>query len=224
MARRDLLLKQKLLSLFRKIEKSKCIGNSRTTLGNCLRHFRLSHRAPLHQPTVSVRLFYRVQIRALNIFNQRKLKSLVVINLFYTNGNLLKTSNLRGLPTALTGNDLIRTIDYLPYKNRLKQTIFFNRSSKFFYFLFFKLGSRLIRIRGDSINLYLISFPSRNLLNPRFLNDGFSHNRFRDLYWFLLYLNHRPYRPCRNRGLSRRLFIYFNCHSLALGRRGNRGR
>ena len=94
MARRDLFLKQKLLSLFRKIKKSKYIGDSRTTLGNCLRHFRLGHRAPLHQPTVSVRFFYRVQIRALDILNQRKLEGLVIINLFYTNGNLLKTSSL----------------------------------------------------------------------------------------------------------------------------------
>ena len=93
-------------------------------------------------------------------------QSLVVINLFYTNGNLLKASSLRGLPTALTGDDLISAIGYLSYKNRLKQTIFFNRSSEFFYFLFFKLGSRLIGIRSDSINPHLISFPYRNLFNP----------------------------------------------------------
>ena len=166
MTRRDLFLKQKLLSLFRKIKKSKCIGDSRTTLGNCLRHFCLSHRAPLHQPTISVGLLYRIQIRTLDVLDQRKLESLVVINLFYTNGNLLKASSLRGLPTALTGDDLISAIGHLPYKNRLKQTIFFNRSSEFFYFLFFKLGSRLIGIRSDSINLHLISFPYRNLLNP----------------------------------------------------------
>ena len=166
MARRDLFLKQKLLSLFRKIKKSKCIGDSRTTLGNCLRHFRLGHRASFHQPTISVRLFYRVQIRALDVLDQRKLESLVVINLFYANGNLLKASSLRGLPTALTGDDLISAIGYLSYKDRLKQTIFLNRSSEFFYFLLFKLGSRLIGIRSDSINLHLISFPYRNLLNP----------------------------------------------------------
>ena len=224
MPRRDLLLKQKLLSLFRKIEKSKSIGNSRTTLGNCLRHFRLSHRAAFHQPSIPVRFLNRVQIRALDILNQGKFEGLVVVNLFYANGNLLKTSSLRGLPAALTGDDLISAIGHLPYKNRLKQTILFNRSSKFLYFLFFKLSSRLIGIRSDSIDLHFISFPCRSLLNPQFLKDSFSHNGFRDPYGFFLQLNHRSYGPRGNRGLTRRLFIYFNCHSLALRRRGNRSR
>ncbi len=68
-----LILEQKLLGIFRQIEKTQSIRDGRTTFRHRLSYIGLCHLLPIHETLIAIRLFDRVQIRTLNILNERKL-------------------------------------------------------------------------------------------------------------------------------------------------------
>ena len=59
------------------------------------------------QPVIGFRLFHRVQILALNIFDQRNLKRFAVLEIADDHGDLVKSRTLCCAPTPLASDNLI---------------------------------------------------------------------------------------------------------------------
>ena len=157
----DLLLKQQLLGALGKIKQTKRIGHRGTTLRHHLRDLGLRHIAALHKTAISVCFLDGVQIRTLDVLDERELKRVIIISLFDADGNLLKTSHLACLPTTLTSDNLIRVRICFPHKNGLQKTMSLDRGRKLLKLFLLELGSRLIGVRADRVNGNLI----RNLLH-----------------------------------------------------------
>ena len=122
---RDFLLVQHLLGVFGKVKQTQSVRDGRAAFRNRTRNFRLRAVSTLHHAFVAIRLFDRVQITALEVLDKRKLEYLHIVCLFDANRNLLQASKLGGLPTTLTGNNLI-ALSIFANQDRLQQAIFLN--------------------------------------------------------------------------------------------------
>ena len=89
MTGRDLLLEQQLLSFFGKLEQTQRIGDRGTSLRDNLGDFGLRQVHPLHQTTVSISFFDRIQIGSLDILDKGELESLILISVFDADGHFL---------------------------------------------------------------------------------------------------------------------------------------
>ena len=67
---------------------------------------------PVHQLPVACRLFDRVQIRALNVLDDRDLKHFGVVEIADEDGHLVQLRALRGAPATLTGDDLVIALGF----------------------------------------------------------------------------------------------------------------
>ncbi len=176
MSSRDLILKEQLLCIFRKIEQPKRVRNSRTSFRYCLGNIRLSHLPTFHEATIPIGFFNRIQIRTLDILNERKFKRFIIINILDLDRNFLQPSQLRCLPTALTCDDLIIRILNLTHKDRLNEAFFLDGVGKFLQLGLFEVSTWLIRVRSDQFNLNFKDSLIRRFLF--FLGFGFTWNIF----------------------------------------------
>ena len=152
----DFLLKQQLLGALGKVEQTKRVSNRGTTLGHHLRDLGLRHVATFHKTTIPIRFLNGVQIRALDVFDERELERVIVVSLFDANGNLLKACHLACLPTTLASDNLIRVRACFPHKNWLQETVSLDRGRKLLKFFLLELSSRLIGVRADRVDGNLV--------------------------------------------------------------------
>ncbi len=128
----DLIFKEELLSILRKVEQSQSVCDGRPTFGDCLCNICLSHLTAFHKAPVSISLFDGIQVRALDILDQCKLKRFIIIDILDLYRNLLQTCKLCCLPTTLSCDDLICFILLFPYKDGLYQSFLLYRVRKLF--------------------------------------------------------------------------------------------
>ena len=108
MAGGNFLFKQQLLGALGKVEQTERVGHRGTTFGHHLRDLRLRHIAAFHEATISIRFLDGVQIRALDVLDERELERVVVVSFFDADGNLFEARHLACLPTTLASDNLIR--------------------------------------------------------------------------------------------------------------------
>ncbi len=105
----------------------------------------------MNEPLITLRFFYRVEIRTLKVFYERKFEDILVAYFAYDNGNFLEAGSLRCLITSLTSNNFVLG-PLLSYKNGLKDAILLNRISKFRKSILIEILSWLSLIRLDIVN------------------------------------------------------------------------
>ena len=169
---RDFFLIQHLLGVFGKVEQAQSVGNGRATLRNRARNFRLRAISTLHHALVAICLFNGIQIAALKVLDKRKLEHLHIVGLFNANGNLLQASKLRGLPTALTGNNLV-ALSIFTNQDRLQKAVFFNRKSQLVELFLIEMHTRLVRIRMHQFDRHLIQMVRSGLGGRLRSSSGF---------------------------------------------------
>ena len=74
------------------------------------------------EPAICVGFFDRVEVFALNVFDERDRQQLVFWNVSNDYGNFEETGALRGAPAAFAGHDLVATVD-APDHDRLDDAV-----------------------------------------------------------------------------------------------------
>mmetsp|Transcript_29366 Transcript_29366/g.57287 ORF Transcript_29366/g.57287 Transcript_29366/m.57287 type:complete len:204 (-) Transcript_29366:7382-7993(-) len=152
MARRQLAFTQHDLHIIRQIEQTQEIGDVAPTFAERFRNFFLRVAKLLHQLTIPHRLFNRIQIRTLDVLNNRYFKNFGVVVVANNNGQLMKLRHLRSTPTTLSGNNFIAISRLFPHDQRLNHTLFSDRVRKILKLFRCKIASWLIWVGFNPLN------------------------------------------------------------------------
>jgi hypothetical protein len=135
-------------------QEPKQIRDGSAVLTGALRELFLREVEIVAQALESARLLDRVQVFALEIFDQRHLDGEFLRNIPENDGHARLRRSLGGSPAALAGDQLIAKAD-LANDERLHDAARANRLSKLFESLFAEAGARLIRARVDQVDVDL---------------------------------------------------------------------
>ena len=111
----------------------------------------LCHFIGPHQLLIAKRLFNGIEIRALQVFDERQLHGLLVVGLHDDDRHVRKSGQPGRAPAAFPGDDLIEAGRQLPHRQRLDDAVHPDG---------FRKGSQLLLIKGLSglqgIGLYFL--------------------------------------------------------------------
>ena len=105
----------------------------------------------LEQLPVGPRFFKRIQIGALDIFNESYLKCFTIAEFTDENRQFMKSRPLRGAPPAFTGNDFIFAVGALADYNRLQQPLLSNGFRQVLKFFFPELLARVVGVGMEQL-------------------------------------------------------------------------
>ena len=127
------------------------------------RRLLLRHFIGAHELLIAERLFDRVEVRALQVFDERELHRLLVIGLDDDDRHVGKPREPRRAPAALAGDDLIKAGRQLADRQRLDDAVHADRLGE---------RSELVRVEGFSglqgIRLDLLQRQADRALRRRF--------------------------------------------------------
>src|SRR5258708_36047512 len=106
---------------------------------------------------IALRLFHRVEIFALHVFDDRDLERVGVADVDRHDRHLVQAGELRRAPAALAGDDLkavLHTLDG-PYYDRLDHAVLPNRVGEFAEFGVGKFAPRIARIGFEEFDRHL---------------------------------------------------------------------
>ena len=143
-----------LLHILRKGEQTQHIGDMAAAFGQGLAEFVLRMPKPVHQLAITQGLFNCIQIRSLNVLDDRNLKNLCVVKLPHQNRDFMQLCPLCRPPAPFTGDNLEerRILRIRPYDQRLDDPFFCDGFAQFFQRVFGKMSPRLIRVRAHLLN------------------------------------------------------------------------
>ena len=183
MSRSQLVVNHHLLYLLIQLQKAHGVGDSRSALGNAVRHLILLQVKLCQKALVCQRFFNRIQVLSLDVLDQRDLHDLLLGQLLDNDRNFLDTGLLRCTPTPLTGDDLIIIVSLLDQK-RLQYAKLLNGFRQIIQRILIKFLSRLVAVRLHLRNvehhsicrmladrLFPCGFPRRSLLRFRLRSD-----------------------------------------------------
>ena len=135
----------------RKPEQAKEICYGGAIFPSALRHLLLGHMEIAAQPIISASLFHRVQVGALEIFDNRHLHRLFVTYLAKNRGYGFLTRLDGSTPAAFAGNQLEAAIGLRTHDDGLNHPVGDNGASQLVELLLVHLHARLIGIGIDLI-------------------------------------------------------------------------
>ncbi len=115
-------LRQHVAHRIGKLQKTKAVSHVATALSDNLTQIILSVAMFSDQLLVTQRFFERVQVGALNVFDDCKLKRGPIIDITNDNGNFGETGKLSCAPATFTGNDFKTVLIDSPNDDRLDDT------------------------------------------------------------------------------------------------------
>ena len=107
MTGRQLALSDHVLHGIRQSQKAQKVRDVAAAFGQRLGHALLGMAETVHQLTKAHRLFDRIQIFALNVFNDRDFQNFGIVKIARNYRQFMDLRHLRGPPTTLSGDDLI---------------------------------------------------------------------------------------------------------------------
>ena len=134
------------------VQQPQGIGHRRARLSHPPGGLLLGQAVVLQQAVIALRLLHRVEILALEIFNERQLHGLPVIGLYYQSRNLRQSCHSGRPPAPLSGDDLvIAGMGHLPHRQGLQNAMFPNGVRQSLKLFFIEIPTGLVRI-----GLYLL--------------------------------------------------------------------
>ena len=106
----------------------------------------LGHAVFPDQRIVAHGFFHRVQVGALEIFDEGQLHGLFVVRLYYHHRHLCQLCQAGCPPTALAGDDLVVAVGHFPYSQGLNDAMGPDGLGQFFQLFRVKVPPGLIRI------------------------------------------------------------------------------
>src|SRR5207248_8102058 len=99
-----------------------CIGHGRAAPADLVRDFFLPHPKFTCQTSVTLRLFDRIQIRALQIFDERKFEYIAIARAANNHWHFIQPRFLCRPPAPFTSNQFVAPIDR-PHNQRLNDSM-----------------------------------------------------------------------------------------------------
>jgi hypothetical protein len=159
---RQTAIEQHIAYLIRQFQQPQAVCHMRTALADNLPEIVLSVSMLGDQLFVTKRLFDRIEVGSLDIFDNRQLERCPVIDIADNHGNLDKSRQLRRTPTAFTGNDLVFVARQRPHDDGLDDTMLSNRARQILQFGLGKILARILRITADQLDrLFAIGTDAR---------------------------------------------------------------
>jgi hypothetical protein len=115
---------------------------------------------PLYQLTKAFRLFDRIEVLTLHIFDQRDLGGGRIVDLTDKGGDGMKPRTLSSAPAPFAGNNL-EPVTVRPQQYRLENAAFRNGIGQLVDCLFLELDARLLGIRPNSADFDFTNTASR---------------------------------------------------------------
>ena len=172
----DLALGYGTLDLDWQTEEAERIGNTAPALAHLLGDRFLLQAEFIDQAQIGFRLFDRIEIVALDVFDDGELELLLFGRIPYDDRDGLESDPLGRLETPLAGNELI-ALAFATDDERLQDPVFFDRQGKLLELGIIEVEARLVRIGDD--------FSNRDFQRTAlaFAVSRFSRNRRKDSYW-----------------------------------------
>ena len=158
-------LRQPRLHLLMQIEQPHRICDRRAAPANFLRDVFLAHPKFIREPGIRLRFLDGIEIRALQIFDQRNFEDFQVGGDASNHRHLSEPRFLRRPPAAFPGDQFVPAAD-IPNNQRLDDSMLANRFDQFVQGVTRKIFSRLQRTRHDAGQTYLVHFLARFRLEP----------------------------------------------------------
>ena len=108
---RNQILGHPCLHLLMQVEQSHRVGHRRPASTDLLRDLFLAHSKFAGEPRVTLRFFDRIEIGALQIFDQRELEHFAIVRRSNNDRHLGQSCVLRCAPAAFTGDQFVTAID-----------------------------------------------------------------------------------------------------------------
>ena len=150
------LLLQRHLHLCRQFQQSQKVRHRRAALADALRHFVLRHAVAFEQMLEGERDFNVVEVLALNVLDECHFHHVFVGDGSDVGRNRHQLGELRGSPTAFSGDDLIASVGHLAQRNRLDDADLSDALGEFLQGRFVELATRLVRVRVDLVECHLV--------------------------------------------------------------------
>ena len=151
MAHRQPALHQRLLDDKRGAGQTQQIGNMTAALANGLGQLCLRISKFIDKPLISFGFFHRIEVSALDIFDQPNLQSGDIIDRLHNHRHLMQSRLLRCPPTSFTGNDF-KTVTCRAHQQGLQHARFFNRGGERVQLFLGKIFARLKRTGAELVN------------------------------------------------------------------------
>ncbi len=143
------------------LQKPNGVGNRRAILAGALGDFLLREVKFVGEALERARLLDRVEVFALEIFDQRHLERHLVADVANNRGNAAESGALRGAPAAFAGDQLKALPDAANHE-RLNDAAHANRSRQFFERLFAESRARLKGAGIDEVYIDLEEHVTRS--------------------------------------------------------------
>ena len=151
-----LVVLQRHLHLSRQFQQTHVVGDGSTALADTLTDLGLRHTRRLCQMLVGQSNLDGVQVLALYVLHQCHLHHSLIFHGDDVGRYLRQASQLRGTPTALTGNDLVSAVLHLSYRDGLDDAQLTDAVGQFLQGILVKFAARLVGVRLYECYLHLV--------------------------------------------------------------------
>ena len=122
---------------------------------------------------VSQRLLDRVEVRSLDIFDNRKFQCCAIVNFPYKNRNFVEACELRRAPSALAGDDFIAAIRCRANHNGLNDAVLANRRRQILKIFFREMFAGVFGVAYHEVDRNLAI--GADAWRARHVSDGLVH-------------------------------------------------
>ena len=131
------------------------VRDRRAVLADGLRNLLLRPFQLVGQPAVGARFLDRVEVLALDVFDQRQLQPLFIGNVAHDHRDLQQPGAQRGAPAPFAGHDLVLALLAAAHHDRLEDPGLLDRCGQRVEPLFIHVAPRLLAIRLDQVEIDL---------------------------------------------------------------------
>src|SRR3954468_14458553 len=151
---RDPALDNKVLDLWREVEKPDHVVDVRPALAQDLGQVGVGIAELVHQAPVAGGFLNRIEVRALDILDNGVFERGPVVDLNDDHRHLVQAGHLRRAPAPLAGDDFIRRglIGHRPHQDRLHDAALADRSSQGFDLIWVEVLAWIARIGAQELN------------------------------------------------------------------------
>ncbi len=130
-------------------------------LADHLGHRLLGAAEPVDQRLVAEGLLHRVQVGALDVFDDGDLQHVEVVQLAHQHRHRVQPGALGRAPAPLARNDLIlaRSAGGGPHQDRLQHALLADRRGQLLQLGFAEAAARLVRIAAEKLDRHLLGRP-----------------------------------------------------------------
>ena len=145
----QLAQKQHFLHRFGQSQQAQAVRHRAAAAPHRLGHGFMREAEFVHQALQTLGLFNRIEVFALDVFNQTHRQRRFVADAFNHHRNFGQTRQLAGTPTAFAGNQFVLRQAVLAHNNRLNHALRLNRIGQLLQAFVVHLRTRLVAPRLD---------------------------------------------------------------------------